>query len=84
VTTPDLSTSPRAYAHLAVVEYNMHPVVSGRGSGIFLHVQIGKATSGCVSLHRAALVHVLRWLDPGARPQIAIGTAASLRQARGG
>ena len=34
VTTPDLSTSPRAYAHLAVIEYNMHPVVSGRGSGI--------------------------------------------------
>jgi L,D-peptidoglycan transpeptidase YkuD (ErfK/YbiS/YcfS/YnhG family) len=62
----------------------MHPVVPGRGSGIFLHVQIGKATSGCISLHRAALVHVLRWLDPGARPQIAIGTAASLRQARGG
>jgi L,D-peptidoglycan transpeptidase YkuD (ErfK/YbiS/YcfS/YnhG family) len=84
VTTPDLSTSPRAYAHLAVVEYNMHPVVPGRGSGIFLHVQIGKATSGCISLHRAALVHVLRWLDPGARSQIAIGTAASLRQARGG
>jgi L,D-peptidoglycan transpeptidase YkuD (ErfK/YbiS/YcfS/YnhG family) len=84
VTTPDLSTSPRAYAQLAVVEYNMHPVVPGRGSGIFLHVQIGKATSGCISLHRSALVHVLRWLDPGAGPQIAIGTAASLRQARGG
>jgi L,D-peptidoglycan transpeptidase YkuD (ErfK/YbiS/YcfS/YnhG family) len=84
VTTPDLSTSPRAYAHLAVVEYNMDPVVPGRGSGIFLHVQIGKATSGCISLHRSALVHVLRRLDPGARPQIAIGTAASLRQARGG
>ena len=84
VTTPDLSTSPRAYAQLAVVEYNMHPVVPGRGSGIFLHVQVGKATSGCVSLHRPALVHVLRWLDPGAGPQIAIGTAASLRQARGG
>ena len=28
VTTPDMSTSPRAYAHLAVVEYNMHPVGS--------------------------------------------------------
>jgi L,D-peptidoglycan transpeptidase YkuD (ErfK/YbiS/YcfS/YnhG family) len=80
VTTPDLSTSPRAYAHLAVIEYNMHPVVSGRGSGIFLHVQIGNATSGCISLRRAALVHVLRWLDPQALPQIAVGTAASLRQ----
>lgn len=79
VTTPDMSTSPRAYAHLAVVGYNMHPVVPGRGSGIFLHVQIGKATSGCISLRRPALLHVLRWLVPSALPQIAIGTAHSLR-----
>lgn len=84
VTTPDMSTSPRAYAHLAVIEYNMHPVVPGRGSGIFLHVQIGKATSGCISLRRPALVHVLRWLDPHALPQIAIGTTDSLRQSRRG
>jgi L,D-peptidoglycan transpeptidase YkuD (ErfK/YbiS/YcfS/YnhG family) len=72
VTTPDLSTSPRAYAHFAVVEYNMHPVVPGRGSGIFLHVQIGKATSGCVSLRRPTLIHVLRWLRPSSLPYIAI------------
>jgi L,D-peptidoglycan transpeptidase YkuD (ErfK/YbiS/YcfS/YnhG family) len=84
VTTPDLSTSPRAYAHFAVVEYNMHPVVRGRGSGIFLHVQIGQATSGCISLQRSALIHVLRWLDPEALPQIAIGAAGSLRQSRSG
>jgi L,D-peptidoglycan transpeptidase YkuD (ErfK/YbiS/YcfS/YnhG family) len=75
VTTPDMSTSPHAYAHLAVVEYNVHPVVPGRGSGIFLHVQIGKATSGCISLRRTALIAVLHWLRPDALPQIAIGTA---------
>jgi L,D-peptidoglycan transpeptidase YkuD (ErfK/YbiS/YcfS/YnhG family) len=75
VTTPDMSTSPRAYAHLAVVEYNTHPVVPGRGSGIFLHVQIGKATSGCIGLRRPALLRVLRWLDPASKPEIAIGTA---------
>jgi len=84
VTTPDLSRSPRAYAHFALIEYNMHPVVRGRGSGIFLHVQIGKATSGCISLRRAALIHVLRWLDPDALPQIAIGATGSLRQSRSG
>jgi len=84
VTTPDMSTSPRAYAHLAVIDYNLHPVVPGRGSGIFLHVQIGKATSGCVSLPRPTLVRVLRWLRPDALPQIAIGTTGSLRQARRG
>jgi L,D-peptidoglycan transpeptidase YkuD (ErfK/YbiS/YcfS/YnhG family) len=72
VTTPDMSTSPRAYAHLAVIDYNMDPVVPGRGSGIFLHQQIGKATSGCISLRRPALLHVLRWLDSSALPQIAV------------
>jgi L,D-peptidoglycan transpeptidase YkuD (ErfK/YbiS/YcfS/YnhG family) len=50
----------------------MHPVVPGRGSGIFLHVQIGKATSGCVSLRRPTLIHVLRWLRPSSLPYIAI------------
>jgi L,D-peptidoglycan transpeptidase YkuD (ErfK/YbiS/YcfS/YnhG family) len=72
ITTPDMSTSPRAYAHLAVIDYNMSPVVPGRGSGIFLHVQIGKPTSGCISLRRETLIHVLRLLRPGAEPYIAI------------
>jgi L,D-peptidoglycan transpeptidase YkuD (ErfK/YbiS/YcfS/YnhG family) len=78
-TTPDMSKSPTAYAFLAVIEFNMHPVVPGRGSGIFLHVQTGRPTNGCVSLPRAELASVLRWLRPGARPQIAIGTRADLR-----
>jgi L,D-peptidoglycan transpeptidase YkuD (ErfK/YbiS/YcfS/YnhG family) len=64
--------------HLAVIEYNAHPVVPGRGSGIFLHAQTGGATNGCVSLRRPDLVHVLRWLSPGS-PYIAIGTPASFR-----
>ena len=80
VTTPDMSKSPRAYAYLAVVEYNMHPIVAGRGSGIFLHAQTGGATNGCVSLRRPDLVHVLRWLSPSAAAQVAIGTRASLRR----
>ncbi|MBA2461006.1 MAG: L,D-transpeptidase family protein, partial [Actinobacteria bacterium] len=55
---------PRPYPHLAVVEYNMRPVVPGRGSGIFLHAQTGRTTNGCISLRRAELVAVLRWLRP--------------------
>jgi L,D-peptidoglycan transpeptidase YkuD (ErfK/YbiS/YcfS/YnhG family) len=78
VTTPDMSKDRLAYAHLAVVEFNMHPVVPGRGSGIFVHVQTGGPTNGCVSLPRASLVRVLRWLSPAAAPQIAIGTHAGL------
>jgi L,D-peptidoglycan transpeptidase YkuD (ErfK/YbiS/YcfS/YnhG family) len=70
---------PTAYAHLAVIDFNMKPVVAGRGSGIFLHAQTGGATNGCVSLQRATLVRVLRWLRPDAQPRIAIGTSAQLR-----
>jgi L,D-peptidoglycan transpeptidase YkuD (ErfK/YbiS/YcfS/YnhG family) len=70
--------SRRAYPYLAVVEFNMRPVVPGRGSGIFLHAETGRATNGCVSLARERLLHVLRWLRPGAKPHIAIGTRSQL------
>lgn len=70
---------PRAYPYLAVVEYNMRPVVAGRGSGIFLHAQTEGATNGCISLRREQLVAVLRWLRPESAPVIAIGTRTSLR-----
>ena len=70
---------PTAYTHLAVIDFNMKPVVAGRGSGIFLHAQTGGPTNGCVSLRRATLVRVLRWLRPDAGPRIAIGTSAQLR-----
>jgi L,D-peptidoglycan transpeptidase YkuD (ErfK/YbiS/YcfS/YnhG family) len=72
-TTPDMSKDRRAYAYLAVVEFNMHPVVPGRGSGIFLHVQTGSPTNGCISLPRAQLLRILRWLSPSASPRIVIG-----------
>ena len=64
---------PRAYPFLAVIEFNMRPVVPGRGSGIFLHAQTGGPTIGCVSLRRDQLASVLRWLRPAAKPAIWIG-----------
>ncbi len=62
VTTGDMSTSPTAYRHLAVIRFNMDPVVPGRGSGIFLHASTGRPTLGCVSLPVAQLLRTLRWL----------------------
>ncbi|HKC21288.1 MAG TPA: L,D-transpeptidase family protein [Gaiellaceae bacterium] len=73
VTTPDMSKSRRAYAYLAVIGFNTGPVVPGRGSGIFLHVQVHNSTNGCVSLPRPQLLRVLRWLTPTAAPRIVIG-----------
>ncbi len=72
VTTPDMSKDRTAYAFLAVIQFNMNPVVAGRGSGIFLHVQTGSPTNGCVSLPRAQLLRVLRWLSPTGSPRVSI------------
>ena len=72
--------SRRAYRHFAVIEFNMRPVVPGRGSGIFLHARTGSSTNGCVSLPVPQLVSTLRWLDPAKRPRIVIGTRQTFRR----
>jgi L,D-peptidoglycan transpeptidase YkuD (ErfK/YbiS/YcfS/YnhG family) len=77
VKSEDMSRSPTAYRHLAVIAYNTNPVVPGRGSGIFLHASTGRPTLGCVSLPLPRLITTLRWLRPSAA-RIAIGTAADL------
>jgi L,D-peptidoglycan transpeptidase YkuD (ErfK/YbiS/YcfS/YnhG family) len=79
-TSEDMSRSPTAYRHLAVIDFNTRPIVPGHGSGIFLHVSTGRPTLGCISLPRAQLVTVLRWLDPAASPLIVIGTRATIRR----
>lgn len=61
-----------AYRELAVVEYNTAPAVPGRGSGIFLHADTGRATNGCVSLPHGELVQLLRRLRPGAAISISV------------
>ncbi len=62
------------YRYFAVIEYNARPVVSGRGSAIFLHVALG-STAGCVSLPEARLIRLLRWLRPSAHPGVHIGSS---------
>jgi len=68
-----------AYRQFAVVEYNVRPVVPGRGSAIFLHDDIGGPTNGCLSLPQAELLTLLRRLRPAAHPLIVIGTVAEIR-----
>jgi L,D-peptidoglycan transpeptidase YkuD (ErfK/YbiS/YcfS/YnhG family) len=54
-----------AYRLFAVIQYNAAPVVPGRGSAIFLHVDTGHPTNGCVSLPRTELRSLLVQLRPG-------------------
>jgi L,D-peptidoglycan transpeptidase YkuD (ErfK/YbiS/YcfS/YnhG family) len=61
-----------SYDYFAVIAYNRHPIIPGKGSAIFLHVSTGQATAGCVSLPVADLLRVLRALRPNMNPLINI------------
>jgi L,D-peptidoglycan transpeptidase YkuD (ErfK/YbiS/YcfS/YnhG family) len=55
------------------MSYNYDEQVRRRGAGIFLHVNGGGPTSGCVSATRSFLRTTLATLDPAQQPVIAIG-----------
>jgi L,D-peptidoglycan transpeptidase YkuD (ErfK/YbiS/YcfS/YnhG family) len=74
-----LWTAVPAYDYFAVIDYNDSPVVAGAGSAIFLHVDTGAPTAGCVSLPESDLISVLAWLSPQGDPMIVIGTDAEIR-----
>jgi L,D-peptidoglycan transpeptidase YkuD (ErfK/YbiS/YcfS/YnhG family) len=59
-----------SYDYLAVLAYNRHPIVPGKGSAIFLHVSDGQPTAGCVSLPVGDLLRVLRAMRPNMKPLI--------------
>lgn len=54
-----------AYNYAQVIGYN-EARTPWRGSAIFLHVDQGRGTAGCVSLPTSSLLAVLRWEKPGA------------------
>jgi L,D-peptidoglycan transpeptidase YkuD (ErfK/YbiS/YcfS/YnhG family) len=60
------------YDALAVIGYNMEPVVPGAGSAIFLHIATPDfaPTAGCIAVKREILLGLLPLLGPGS--QIAI------------
>ena len=64
-----------AYDYGAVIGYNTART-PGLGSAIFLHLNIGVATAGCVTLPPSELLPLLRWLNPADSPRIRMGVAA--------
>jgi L,D-peptidoglycan transpeptidase YkuD (ErfK/YbiS/YcfS/YnhG family) len=66
-----------AYAQFAVIDYNTSPAVPGAGSAIFIHVDVGEPTNGCVSLPAADLDELLRLLRPADAPVVAIRLRAA-------
>ncbi|MGW3208031.1 L,D-transpeptidase family protein [Streptomyces sp. NPDC001135] len=69
-----LITYTTQYAYGLVIGFNYAQPVRGRGAGIFLHVNGLGATAGCVSVPADAMERILRWVEPGKRAHMAIGT----------
>ncbi len=77
-----------AFDYVVAIDYNRLPGTSpldaraplgpGRGQGIWVHVDHGGPTHGCVSLSRDHMVDLLKALDPTAHPVIVMGDRASL------
>jgi len=71
------------YKYGVVIEYNMDPVVKGKGSAIFLHVwNDGDSTLGCVAMSEEMILKILAWLDPAKKPLIIMGTESELGSMR--
>jgi L,D-peptidoglycan transpeptidase YkuD (ErfK/YbiS/YcfS/YnhG family) len=76
------------YDYVAVLDYNLpegpirpdakgirrsaEPPDTTRGGGIFLHVDNGNKTAGCVAVKRTVMRDLMRWLDPDEDPVIVI------------
>ena len=70
------------YRYCMAIEYNMHPVVKGMGSAIFLHLSEGKtinSSSGCVVLLQKDMEQLLRWMKPELKPSILMGNEQVLK-----
>lgn len=76
------------YNYVAVLDYNLpegdirtgkngvrrtsDPADIRLGGGIFLHVDNGRKTAGCISIAQPAMRSILQWLDPDQDPVITI------------
>lgn len=76
------------YDYVAILDYNLpagpistdargirrssNPPNTSRGGGIFLHVDNGNKTAGCIAVKRSVMRDLMEWLDPNEDPVIVI------------
>ena len=65
-----LTDYQNAYKYALVIDYNRWPVVPGKSSAIFLHVDVGIPTYGCVAVAQSKMVEILNWVNPSSNPKI--------------
>jgi L,D-peptidoglycan transpeptidase YkuD (ErfK/YbiS/YcfS/YnhG family) len=79
------------YNYVAVLDYNLPsgpirtdkrgirrsttPPNTSRGGGIFLHVDNGRKTAGCIAVKEPVMRDLMRWLDPQKDPVMVIRVA---------
>ncbi|MEV6078445.1 MULTISPECIES: L,D-transpeptidase family protein [unclassified Streptomyces] len=79
-----------SFDYVVAINYNRTPGVTPldrtrplgmeRGGGIWIHVDHGGPTQGCVSLPEERMEELLRTLDPAKNPVIVMGDAAALER----
>jgi L,D-peptidoglycan transpeptidase YkuD (ErfK/YbiS/YcfS/YnhG family) len=77
-----------AFDYVIAINYNRktgvsplddtYPLGYEKGTGVWLHVDHGGPTHGCVSIPRPDIISLLQQLDPSRHPVIVMGDAASL------
>lgn len=61
-------------------DYYVRPLGMAAGDNIWLHVDHGAPTRGCISLPESDMIRILRWLDPTKKPVVVMGDRKSLMQ----
>ncbi|MER7024371.1 L,D-transpeptidase family protein [Streptomyces ramulosus] len=77
-----------SFDYVIAIDYNRKPGTSPldptrplgeeKGGGIWIHVDHGGPTHGCIGLERGHVRRLLRLLDPARHPVVVMGDAASL------
>ncbi|MFD9075824.1 L,D-transpeptidase family protein [Streptomyces lasiicapitis] len=77
------------FDHVIAIDYNRvkgtppndptRPQGQSKGGSIWLHMDHGSGTSGCVSLSKSGMRYLLRTLDPKQHPVVVMGDKAALK-----
>src|ERR1700734_481731 len=61
-----LTRDDHLYDFIVEIDHNAQPTIAGRGSAVFLHLARSNfsPTAGCVSMTKAAMLHLLRQIAP--------------------
>jgi L,D-peptidoglycan transpeptidase YkuD (ErfK/YbiS/YcfS/YnhG family) len=70
-----------AYKYCVVIEYNTNPIIKGKGSALFFHLEIIPPyyTAGCVAIKEEYMKLMVNWLETKQNPTIIMGNLDVLK-----